>query len=618
MADIGAAGDQTNVKTMELPSFWRFTWGFWSGATRVKAWAFTSLIMILVATSVTLVYAVNVWQKHFFDALQQHHIQDIYASIIKLIALLAAVALVGVAQNAARMGLQVEWRRWVADRLIRRWMSDRTYYKLTVASGECDNPEARMTEDARLALEPVIDLSIGFLHAVLSAGAFLGVLALVGGALHYEVGGLTLNLPFGFVIVALLYAAAMSSLSYFVGRPLIAAVQEKNQSEASLRYELTRVRESAESIALICGDDEERRTLLGASDSLIARWWRIIAAQSSLIGLVNANVVILPLVPLVFGASKFIADGMSLGDLIQVAAAFVQVQMALNWIMDNFIRLAEWRASANRVMEMVGNMDCLDAGLGGAEGGSIKVTRDDGDTLRLENVIVRRDDGAVVIHEAENIIHRGDRVMVSGESGAGKSTLIRAIAGLWPWGQGEIIIPRAWSVMFLPQSPYLPLGTLRAAVAYPRAADEITVREASDALRAVGLEQFVERLDEEDRWDRILSGGERQRIAFARVLLSKPDLVVMDEATSALDEESQSRVMITFMEALPRASAISVAHRPSLAAFHNRTMSLRRVGDGVKLVSDRQRMPRYAPKWRWLEDIGLAHDIADPRSARTL
>jgi putative ATP-binding cassette transporter len=617
MTDADETGGSANVRTMELPSFWRFAWAFWAGETRVKALAFTALIFALVTTSVALLYAVNAWQKHFFDALQVHQLQDIYASIIRLVGLLVAVVLVAVAQNAARMGLQTEWRRWITGRLIARWMSDRNYYRLTVASGECDNPEARMTEDVRLALEPVIDLSLGFLNAVLSAGAFLGVLALVGGALHYEVGGVTLDLPFGFVLVAFAYAAAMSGLSYLVGRPLIEAVQGKNAAEASLRYELTRVRESAESIALISGDDEERRNLLGARDRLIARWRRIIAVQSGLAGLVNANVVILPLVPLVFGASKFVAGGLSLGDLMQVAAAFVQVQLALNWITDNFIRLAEWRASANRVMELVGDMDCLDASLGGADGG-IKVTRDDGDTLRLENVVVRRDDGAVVIHEAENIIHRGDRVMVSGESGMGKSTLIRAIAGLWPWGEGDILIPRDWKVMFLPQSPYLPLGSLRAAVAYPRPADEVSATEAEAALRAVGLDLLVPRIEDEDRWDRILSGGERQRIGFARVLLTRPDLVVMDEATSALDEESQSRLMLTFMEALPQVSAISVAHRPSLAAFHNRTMSLRRVGDGVKLVAGRQRLPRYAPDWRWLEDIGIVHDIADPRPARTI
>lgn len=617
MVDGDPTAAQARARVIEPPSFWRFTAPFWSGATGRKAFALSGLNVVLAATAVALLYAVNAWQKQFFDALQGHRVEDIYASIVRLVGLLAAVALVAVAQNVARMGLQAEWRRWVVGRLIARWMGERNYYRLTVASADCDNPEARMTEDVRLALEPVIDLSIGFLNALLSAAAFLGVLALVGGALHYEIDGVALDLPFGFVLVALAYAAAMSGLSFLFGRPLIGAVQRKNAAEASLRYEMTRVRESAESIALISGDEEERRNLLEARDRMIARWWRIISIHSGVAGLVNANNVILPLVPLVFGAGKFIAGGMSLGDLMQVAAAFVQVQLALNWIMDNFIRLAEWRASANRMMELVGAMDCLDQGLDGA-GGRISVIRDDGETLRLDNVAVRRDDGAMVIHEADNVIQRGDRVMVSGESGTGKSTLIRAIAGLWPWGEGEIRIPRDWSVMFLPQSPYLPLGTLRAAATYPRQSDEVAPQQVEAALRAVGLDHLVERLDDEERWDRILSGGERQRVAFARVLLMRPDLVVMDEATSALDEESQSRVMLTFMESLPKASVISVAHRPSLAAFHNRTMSLRRVEDGVKLVAGRQRPPRYAPNWRWLEDIGLAHDIASPQPMRKL
>ena len=583
--EAGETSDpETGPGQVAAPSFLATALPFWTGGSRRTAWGLTGLVVALVVANVGVLYAVNRWNAWFFDALDGRRLDDILRSIVVFAGLVALGGAVNWALTRHRIGLQVEWRRWLTGTLVGRWLSDRNYYKLEVTTGDHDNPESRLCDDLRLSIEPVVDLAIGLFNALLAAATFLGVLAVVGGSVSFGCGDGRIEVPYAFVLAAFLYAVAMSVATWAIGKPLVEAVENRSAAEAAFRFELTRVRESAESIALIKGEEEEQRQLTGALSALCERMWGVASNYARITLLTNANGVLLPVIPLLVGAPKYVAGSLSLGALMQIAAAFVQVQMAFNWIMDNFIRLAEWRASANRVVALVGGMEELDRVLDGDDGSQITVVEGVADELRLTGLSVRRDDGVVVIDEADGIVRRGERVIVNGESGTGKSTLIRAVAGLWPWGRGEIAVPADWRVMFLPQVPYMPLGTLRAAMSYPEPAETLDDAEALEILERLGLDHLGARLDDEDRWDRVLSGGERQRIAFARVLIGRPDLVVMDESTSALDEESEARVMTAFVETLPEATLISVAHRSTLARFHGRTLTLRRERGGVRLV----------------------------------
>lgn len=565
------------------PAFREIALPFWTGSARRLAWALTGGIVAVVIANVGVLYAINRWNKGFFDALDRRSMDVIPQMVLVFAGLLLLSGLINFCLVRLRMGMQAEWRRWLTTRLIGRWLGERTYYKLEVSSSGVDNPEARMSEDLKQALTPVVDMAVGLFNALLATATFIGVLALVGREVQFPHEGRMIAIPFGFVAAAILYAMVMTALTWWVGRPLIDAVESQNAAEADLRFELTRVRESAESIALVQGEEEERRRLQGSLSRVAAAIWTIGLNHGRITVITNISVILLPVIPLLLGAPKYMGGGMSLGELMQVSAAFVQVQMAFNWVMDNFIVLASWKAAANRLGVLIGGMDELDRTLEGG-GSLITLTRGEGDELRLSRLAVRRDDGTMVIDEAQGGIRRGERVMVGGESGTGKSTLIRAIAGLWPWGSGEIVVPADWRIMFLPQVPYLPLGTLRGALSYPNPPESLPDEEAGRVLAEVGLDHLLPRLDEEDRWDHVLSGGERQRVAFARVLIEKPDLVVMDEATSALDEASQARVMEAFLRELPEAALVSVAHRPSLAAYHGRTLELKRQGGGVRLV----------------------------------
>ncbi len=596
------------IQSPRRSSFLVYAGSFWRGRTRLRAMFLSVSILLLVMANVAVAYGINRWSASFFNALE-HRLTDRMPGFAAIfIGLVAVGAAINVALVLARMTLQVEWRGAVTGRLVRQWLSDRAYYKLNIVGGDHDNPEFRIGEDVRLAIEPLVDFAIGFLNALLAAATFLTVLWSVGGAYTVTVGDNAVVVPAFFVLAAIAYAVVMSAATVWIGRPLIGAVAAKNHREADFRFELTRVRESAESIALISGEAQERVRLSGALGRLVAAWRVVLGNHARITALTNANGVLLPVFPLLIGAPKYISGGFGLGELMQVTAAFVQVQLAFNWIMDNFVRLAEWRASANRVMGLVDGMSELQQALA-AGGEMIEIGVSPDDSLKLVGLTVEREDGSVLIEEAETVIERGESVMLVGESGTGKSTLIRAIAGLWPWGSGAVLIPEGAALMFLPQRPYIPLGTLRTALCYPTDPGSIPHERIVTAMERVGLGFLESRLDEVDRWDAILSGGEQQRLAFVRMLLARPDIVVMDEATSALDEASQAHVMEIFRSELSAATIISVAHRPSLAAYHSRTITLKRTRTGSRIQAGPHSGSDLWRRWRKAMSMLGGHSV---------
>jgi putative ATP-binding cassette transporter len=322
-------------------------------------------------------------------------------------------------------------------------------------------------------------------------------------------------------------------------------------------------------------------------------WWREYCWQLVLTTLVShGNFLCAPVVAWLLCVPKYLSGAMSLGELTQSAAAFVVVQGAFNWLVDNYPRLADWAASASSVSSLMVSLDNLERAEGGE--GVDRIERGDtsGAALRLVGLSVTLDDGTDVVKDAEVVIAPGERVLVAGESGTGKSTLVRAIAGLWPWGKGLIQIQDGAKMFLMPQRAYVPTGSLRRAVTYPEPADSRSSDDVAKTLYLVGLGHLVERIDEEAPWDQTLSGGEKQRLAFARLLLHSPDIIVLDEATSALDEKSQDKMMELVTRELPKATVVSVGHRAELEAFHSRKIVLERRKGGAKLVSDVNLIPR--------------------------
>lgn len=569
--------------------FLRVSLRYWREDAARQAWLLTGAVLVLVLLTLANQIAINSWNRFFFDALDTKNAHSLLIGVGIIAGLAVAASAIAVVMVHMRMRLQVRWRQWLTRRLIGYWLSDRRFYQLTIVGGDDVNPEYRIADDTRMATEPVVDFAIGLLTAVLSAVAFLGILWAVGGGIDLTLGGSSFHLPGYMVWAAVIYSGIASAAMVLIGQPLIARVDDKNAGEAQFRYELTRVRESAETIALIGGDEDERARLETTLGDLVKKWLRVVNQQARMTWVLNGNSVLAPVVPLLLGAPKYLSGQLTLGELMQVAAAFLQVQTALNWLVDNSIRLAEWHASAQRVGALQAALAALDRNIGEGAGDTIVLGTSPDDKIRIENLSIAHRSGKLLIADAEVVIEPGERVLVKGESGSGKSTMIRAMAGLWPWGSGQILRPEGADVAFMPQRPYIPLGSLRHALVYPVSEterDDATIREA---LHKTGLDHLIERLDDEDQWARILSGGEQQRVAFARLLINKPDVIIMDEATSALDELSQARVMDFLSNELAGTTVISVGHRPGLEAYHTREISLVRAPGEVHAHAQQKR-----------------------------
>ena len=576
-----------------LTRFWISGKGFWGANGGKLAWAFSIGLIFLIITNVAFQYAINVWNRAIFDAIEKRDSASVfYLTGIFFPLAIGSVAL-GVFQVFARMGIQRRWRAWLTDSVVSRWLTNGRYYQLNLVSGDHENPEYRIAEDLRVATDAPVDFVSGVISAFLSAATFIVVLWTIGGALTLTFGGSTFTVPGFLVVAAVIYAAVTSTSMVYIGRHFVAVSENKNQAEAEYRYALTRVRENGESIALLGGEEEERDGIDKTFASVIKQWALLCGQHMRTTIVSQGSSLIAPVIPLLLCAPKFLDGSMTLGQVMQAASAFTIVQSAFGWLVDNYPRLADWNACARRIASLMMSIDGLDRAERGDGIGRIQRGETEGDAvLSLNDLSVTLDDGTAVVEEAEVIIESGERVLVAGESGTGKSTLVRAIAGLWPWGDGSVNFHPDRRLFMLPQKPYVPFGSLRRAAAYPAAAEDWTIEEIGVALDKVGLGHLKERLEEEAPWDQTLSGGEKQRLAFARLFLHNPDIIVLDEATSALDAKSQDKMMELVNKELPNATVVSVAHRVELEAFHTRKIVLERRKGGAKLVSDIDLIPR--------------------------
>lgn len=568
-----------------LHRFWLSAKGFWGKNGGRFAWLLSGALLALIVVNLGFQYAINVWNRSIFDALEKRQAATVFHLTAIFLPLAGASVVLGVIQVYVRMNIQRRWRAWLNDAVIDRWLTNGRYYQLNLVSGDHQNPEFRIAEDLRVATDAPVDFAAGVTTAFLSAATFITVLWTIGGALTVSIGGSEVTIPGFLVWAAVIYAAVASTSMLWIGRHFVVVSENKNQAEAEYRYALTRIRENGESIALLGGEDEERAGV-SRSFSNVLKQWALICGQHMRTTIISqGSTLIAPVIPLLLSAPKFLDGSMSLGQVMQAASAFTIVQAAFGWLVDNYPRLAEWTAGARRIASLMMSLDALEKAEGGEGFGRIER----GETeyaLRLNNLSVTLDNGTAVVNDAEVAIEPGERVLVAGESGTGKSTLVRAIAGLWPWGEGSVEFQKNGRVFMLPQKPYVPSGTLRRAVAYPAPAEDWDEQQVGEALEKVGLGHLRERMEEDAPWDQTLSGGEKQRLAFARLFLHKPDVIVLDEATSALDSPSQDTMMKLLNEELKKATIVSVAHRPELEAFHSRKIILERRKGGARLVSD--------------------------------
>ncbi len=587
----GSAGQP--VQTTALRGFLRLAGAFF---WREKSARWLGLgLLALTLFQIGIQVRFNLWNRDFFNALENRDRDGFLWQMVLFLGFAVASMVTAVYQLYVKQLTQLRWRQWLTGELLGEWMADARHYQMEKA-GDADNPDQRIAEDARLSTEMAVDFATGLFNAAVMLCAFIGILWTISGALRFDLAGRAVEIPGYMVWAALFYAVVGSGLTYLVGRPMVLLNFRRASREADFRFGLVRARESSEGIALIGGETDERRGLTALLSRAADSVRDLMDSQRRLMWLTSAYGMLTYVFPTVVAAPSYFSGAITLGGLMQIGSAFGSVQSSLNWFVDNFPRLAEWRASVERLLTFREALNQIRAMTDDPAQPVIQRTVAEAgggrETLSFRDLQVAFADGSVVIAEASAEVRAGERVLIKGESGTGKSTLFRAFAGVWPWGSGEIAMPPRESTMFMPQRPYLPLGSLRSALAYPREPASVPDKVAARVLERVGLGPLAEKLDDEDRWDQVLSLGEQQRLAFARLLIQKPRWIFMDEATAALDEENQDAMMRLVVEEMAGSALISIGHRPGLDAFHSRTLTLQRGPEGARLAMRPRRQVR--------------------------
>ena len=551
-----------------------------------------AFLLALTVVQVAIQVRFNVWNRDFFNTLEERHAQAFFFQIGVFAALASASMAVSIYQVYVKQLLQLAWREWLTRRLVGRWLAESRHYLLPFLANDADNPDQRIAEDGRMATELAVEFAVGLFNAVLMLATFVGILWTLSGPLHLALGGIEVTIPGYMVWAALLYAMAGSGLALAMGHPLIELNAERTRFEADLRFALARVRENSEPIALVRGERDEARDLSAGLRGVVGAVRELMRGQRRLMWLTSGYAMVAMVFPTLVASPQYFAGTLTLGGLMQIAAAFSQVQIALSWFVDNFPRLAEWRSAAGRVVHLNDALVSISALEENSALPRIARSEGDGQRIVLTDLSIDQADGRTILADASATIEGGERVLIAGPEGTPAGMLLRVLAGVWPFGEGSIEAPPAGRTLFLPQRPYLRSGTLLAALAYPSLPASRPAEEAAEVLEKVGLKHLVPRLEETARWDRALGPGEHQRLAIARALAVQPDWLFMDEALSALDDEGQRAMLELLVESLPGLGVISVGRGPAIEAWHTRRLELALHPDGARLVVPQVRAPR--------------------------
>jgi putative ATP-binding cassette transporter len=547
---------------------------YWNSERKWKIRGVTLLMFLLTVGQVGLTVWGNYWNRALFDALEERSVRGVLVQV----AVFTLIFLVSIAVTAAHLlakrRLQLDWRAWLTQRLIGRWLENGRHYRLLFSAGEHDNPDQRIAEDIRIATESAIALAHTLVYSLLTLGLFIGILWSVSGSMI--VPGTTIQVPGYMVPLAFLYAGLGSVLGWLLGRPLVSSTNALQTAEANFRFGLARAREHSEAIALMHGEPIERSGAAARFVQIVRGWDRQSLAYMGIVSFSTGYGGLLPVFPILIAAPQYILGAMSLGVLMQAAQAFQRLTSALSWPVDNVGEIARCRASADRVLSLYEDMQQLDAEARAANGQRIALGRSAGRRLEIEDLCIADPSGLILLEHFDAVIRRGERVLIGGDP-AVTSSLFKVIGGLWPWGSGRVLLPKDGGFHFMPQRPFLPEGTLRQALCYPRPTDAFGDDTIRRALECAGVGWLAPRLDERDNWEQLLPLRAQQRLGFTRVLMQRPAWIFMEEATDAFDPKSERLILEMLHRELPDTALLSISFHSGLEKLHQRKIVLTRV-----------------------------------------
>ena len=565
-----------------LALIWRLARPYFVSEDRWAGRILLGAIIAIELSTVAINVMLNQWNNRFYNALQERNWDNFVWELLFFCALAAAFIVLAVYQLYLNQWLQIRWRRWLTAQYLDRWLANANHYRMQLLGDAADNPDQRISEDINLFIERTLTITVGLLSAIVTLFSFVVILWSLSAAAPLHLFGTSLAIPGYLVWAALLYAIVGTTLTHLVGWPLVGLNFRQQRFEADFRFNLVRVRENSEQIALLRGETDEREQLLDRFGRLVSNFMQIMLRTKQLTFLTASYTQVSTIFPFIVIGPAYFAGTIQLGGLMQTASAFSSVQTALSFFVNAYRQLAEWRAVIARLDGFNIAVESAQAAATATPG--IDVALHAGkDAIRIEDLVVRLPQGGALVAADELLISAGERVLVTGASGAGKSTLFRAIAGTWPFGAGTIHIPKGAKVMTVPQRPYFSIGTLAAAITYPAEPGTFSAEALAEVITAVGLPALATRLTEEAHWNRMLSLGEQQRLGIARAILQAPDYLFLDEATASLDEAGEAAIYRLLEERLKRTTIVSIGHRSTLSAFHGRGVALVRDGDVHRL-----------------------------------
>ena len=594
-ADAPAATDSAKPSLMQtVRRVGKLTAPYFRSEEKWKARALLVAIVALNLGAVYMLVQINEWYRVFYDALQNKDQTVFWQQIVRFCWLALIYIVIAVYKFYLTQVLELRWRAWMTDHYLTRWLANKAFYRMELARFTAqaertpDNPDQRIQEDLNLFTTYTVTLSMGMLNALVTLLSFVGILWSLSGALDVTaptfLGGGTWHIPGYMFWAAVLYCGVGSVIAHYIGRPQVGLNFRQQMMEANFRHHMVRVREYSESIALDGGEKVERQQLDTRFSSVMGNYLHLIKSQKNLTWFSSFFGQAAIIFPLIVASPRYFSGAIQLGQLMQINSAFGRVQDSLSWLVDNYMSIAIWKATTDR---LVGFEESLSAESRINDGFA---TRASTGAIDAHGLTVGLPGGATLLANAELHVAPGDTVLVHGPSGSGKSSLFRTLAGIWPHARGQVSMPA--DTMFIPQRPYFPDGTLRDALAYPQPAAQFDDQALQQALRDALLPQLTDQLDREDAWSQKLSGGEQQRLALARVLLKKPAWVLADEATSALDEDAEATLYQRLVAQVKSRGGglVSIAHRSTLGAFHDRRWRLALEPAGASAENARYRV----------------------------